>query len=340
MDPGLRDLVCRSIADFCDLPQPDAGSLLAEPVYEADRQIYRVQLMPGSRSFALKVRGGAAQKEADLSDQATADEYRKMKAAWSVAAQAPDVPAMPVPVAFFADHRAILTTWCEGVELRRRYYRRAWSWPVFAGGLRSHFRSCGSWLGRFHAASGKTGPSANAIDNRLRHVERILDQVARSPRNLLGASQLETVRREIAARLQASDEIETGLLHGNFTLRNLLVSDTGAVPVDFEDSRTDAVHMDTGQFVADVLSSAYRPLIRAHPRHQLIDEFLAGYADRGALDKERVSGFALYHVLATYYEVLGRSPNGAIGHVLAGRQLAVYSRMLESMARQPRDWLG
>lgn len=340
MDPGLRALVSRSIADFCNSSQRDASCLLAEPVYAADRRIYRVQLTPGNRYFALKVRGGAVHKESDLADQATADEYRKMEAAWSMAARAPDVPAMPVPVAFFADHRAILTTWCEGVELRRRYYRRVWSWPVFAEQLRAYFRSCGAWLGRFHAASRKIEAPGSTVDNRLRHVDRILDQVARSPRNLLGSDQMETIRREIAARLRASGEISTGLLHGNFTLRNLLVSPAGAVPVDFEDSRTDAVHMDTGQFVADVLLSAYRPLIRQHPRRQLIGEFLDGYADHGELDEERISGFALYHVLATYYEVLGRVPSGAVGRMLARRQLAVYSRILESMVRQPRNALG
>lgn len=334
IDPQLEDLVRRNIARFDEVPVSRIGKLLAEQVYSADRKIYRISVEHRAAVYALKVRGVTGQKQSDLSNDATDDEYRRMERAYSLAARAGLATAMPIPLACFTEHRAILTTWCSGSELRRKYYRQAWRWPLFRSTLPANFRDSGTWLGRFHAASKAVGVSGDVIENRLNHVDRMLDEISRSPGNRLSRKRLDVLRDDLSARLAPSRKIETGYLHGNFTLRNILVSPAGAVLVDFEDSREDAIHMDTGQIIADVLLSAYRPFIRSGVRRRLIADFLSAYGEVGTLDPGRIRGFAAYHILATYYETLGRDVRGAKEKILAARQALTFSRLLSSLSRE------
>src|SRR5690606_23663607 len=118
---------------------------------------------------------------------------------------------------------------------------------------------------RFHNASRQRASDEEAMRTRLDHVDRMLDFISGSPRNLLAAPDLARVRQTIASLLTGTSGAAFGLLHGNFSLRNILVSSAGVSPVDFEDSREGTTDMDTGQFVADLVLSAYRPGMRAAP---------------------------------------------------------------------------
>jgi hypothetical protein len=328
MDSGLMELVRESIASYCNVSVNQLENLRVEKVYDADRQIFRLTPEVGPEIFALKIRGPSAEKQADLDDCATENEYKKIERAYSVVEKAGGGIDMPAPVGFFSSHRAILTTWCDGRELRSLFYRNAWRWPFSAGELRNQFRHCGVWLGQFHNVSRHFVSSAESTQNRLNHLERMLGEVSHSPRNLLSANDLLCLGAVIRDRLLMSDCTEYGLLHGNFTLRNILVSQNRAVPVDFEDSREDSIYMDVGQFLADTMLSAYRPFTWVIARRSVTAAFIGAYGKYVPVDAEQIKGYVSYHLLATYYEVVGRNVHDRKGLLIASHQAKVFAKML------------
>jgi Ser/Thr protein kinase RdoA (MazF antagonist) len=336
MDASLRRLVCEAIETFCNLSHGAAEPLSIHKAYDADRQIYRLVAGSGAGTFALKVRGAEVIKQSDLSDDAAEAEFRQLEKAHATAAKSGIAASMPVPVALFRDYRAILTTWCEGRQLRRIYYANAWRWPLAAAELRSHFRHCGTWLGLFHNASRASCNAEELSGPRMGHVSRMLDQIPASPRNRLSLRELDAIRSAIRGGLDASARVERGLLHGNFTLRNILVSTHGIAPVDFEDSREDAVALDTGQFVADVILSGYRPFMWSAARRLVATEFLAAYREYVPLAPDHVGACVLYHMLAAYYEVVLRNAGSQSATLMANHQARAFAHML----RQPAQTVG
>lgn len=333
IEAGLKDLATGSIASYCSVSPEQVGSLSVEAIHDADRRIYRlVPSLPGS-AFVLKVRGASAEKPDDLSENASIVEYERIKAAYAIVRKSSGAITMPVPVAVYPGYQAILTTWCGGQELRRSYYRQAWRWPAASAELRTCFRKCGEWLGRFHDLSRRTVATVPAMENRLRHLDRMIDEIGSSGRGRLGPAKLEHLRTVIRTGLTRPEHTLFGRLHGNYTLRNILVSDAGAVPVDFEDSREDTIFMDTGQLVADVLLSSYRLYIMPGFRQRLAREFIAAYGRHVPIDVEQVGSFALYHVLAAYYEILTREERRKRPSLLASHQARIFEGLLTRPAQ-------
>lgn len=333
MDSQLADLALEAIARFDGIPVDRLGSLSATKVYDADRSIFLLRAENCSTSFALKVRTAQGVKEGDLADSATESEFRKIEAAFAILRTTSVAADMPVPVALFAEHRALLTTWCDGTELRHLFYSGAWRWPIGDEDMRAHFRRCGTWLGAFHDGSRTDADASETSRIRLCHVDRMLAQLSDNSGNKLSDSALDNIRSAIHDSLFARDRVDVGLLHGNFTLRNILCVSGRAIPVDFEDSRQDAIAMDVGQFVADIALSSYRPAIGATARKEVVKAFLDGYRERLPTSRERLTGTFLYHVLATYYEIVGRKESGLVGRLVSVRQLSVYSKMLSAPER-------
>src|SRR5690606_22708484 len=212
------------------------------------------------------------------------------------------------------------TTRCDGKQLRRLYYRRAWRWPTALGELRISSRKCGEWLGRFHNGSRRAVETALAMENRLRHLDRMISEIDASGSGSLAPADLERLQAIIRRGVCEPERTWFGRVHGNYTLRNILVSNAGVVPVDFEDSREEAIQMDTGQFIADILLSAYRPYIRDSLRQSLTAEFVSSYTQHVPVDVGQVKCFALYHVLAAYYEILARKTRQGRPSLLALHQ--------------------
>lgn len=340
MDAKLLGLVQESIARFVGSPVGTIGKLSTQKIYDADRSIFRVRAENCPTIFALKVRKVQAEKEGDLSDSASESEFRKIEAAFAVIRNTSFAADMPVPVELYPDHRAILTTWCPGTELRRLFYRGAKPWSKPSEDLVSHFDCCGKWLAAFHDGSRRDTALAETTEVRLRHLDRMLAQLADNPRNRLGDPRLEKVKVFIGQSLLNCDRVDVGLVHGNFTLRNILCSSGRAVPVDFEDGRRDAISMDVGQFVADVALSAYRPRIGSSACTGAIAAFLAAYRAHVPISQERLEGSFLYHILATYYEVVGRNPSAIPARLISSRQRTVYSQMLSAPERTCTSLLG
>ncbi len=333
MDGKLLNLAQESIAQFLATPIDRLGAFRALKVYDADRSIFLLRAENCSTAFALKVRKEQCVKEGDLSDSATESEFRKIEAAFAIIRNTSVAADMPVPVALFAEHRAMLTSWCPGTELRRLFYRRAWTWRMRSADLCAHFGRCGTWLAAFHNGSCRNSDAAETSRVRLRHVDRMVAQIADNPGNRLGDHELERVRSVISDSLLGCNRVDVGLLHGNFTLRNILCTPGRAIPVDFEDSRPDATSMDVGQFIADIALAAYRPTIGESALKGSAAAFLSAYRERLPISQERLSGSFLYHVLATYYEVINRDASALVAQILSTRQRYVYSQMLAAPER-------
>lgn len=333
IDAGLKEWAIRSIADHCKVSPEQVGHLSVEQIHSADRRIYRLVPSLVDRAFVLKVRSNAAQKEADLDEHAAELEYQRLEEAYAIARNCGGTISMPVPVAIDPGRQAILTTWCSGKELRRLYYRVAWRWPAALSRLQGPFRQCGDWLGTFHNGSRRTVATAWAMEHRLRHLDRMITEIITSGHHSLSSIALERLRTIIGDGLTRSAETCFGRLHGNFTLRNILVSDGGVSPVDFEDSRDDALCMDAGQLVADLMLSAYRPYIRSGLRCRLARVFMAAYRQHVSVDIGQVRSFALYHVLAAYYEILARTAQQGKLSMLSAHQVRVFGSLLSRPAQ-------
>lgn len=328
MDARLKEQVLDSIAAFCNTSRDQVGTLSIEKKYDADRRIYRLVPQLKDAAFALKLRGTAAVKQSDLHHDAALDEFNRIKKAWAAVREVREDLGMPAPVDHYPEYQAILTTWCKGEELRQLYYRGAWRRGFPGKELQEYFRRSGEWLGRFHNASRHRASAGEAMRKRLDHVDRMLAFISDSPRNLLAAFDLSRLRELFANNFTEAPEASFGLLHGNFTLRNILASEAGVNPVDFEDSGEGIIEMDTGQFVADIILSAYRPNLPAAARRQLSRDFVSAYALHAPVDLGRLRTFTMYHILAAYYEVLGRRGALSASSLMAAHQARVFARML------------
>ena len=327
MDPELSRQVRGCIAEHLSLTAIASDDVSFEKVYDADRSILRVLHFGTGSKYALKIRGSRTVKQEDRDLDASRNEFDLLKFAYAIAADSG--LSMPEPLGLYPEHSALLTTWCPGFELRRVFHRQLGRSPNTR--LLRHFENCGSWLGRFHHASCAPGSALEVANNRLANLNRMLDQVYENPRSRLPESTGNALRDYIEVGLDMKNGALTGRIHGNFTLRNVLVDEQRASPVDFEDSRNDAAAMDAGQFIADIALSAYRPGRRS-VRTAAAAAFLQGYASETDFSQNELRAYFCYHVVTAYYELLTRDNSGVLPRAVAWRQNRVYAAMLERHA--------
>jgi len=305
------------------------GDLKPIPIYTSDRTVYKIESSRSNESYALKVRPERAVKDEDKDDNASDREFRLLAEIRDRIDAVGLQIEYPKPIRCFPKQRAILTKWCDGQQLKQAFYNDIWRSPKRAPHLLTHFRNCGKWLGEFHSAMGTDHVAASFVETRLMHVERMIDEVRLSRSNLLSDEDLSLVHAKISGWLASPESARTGRIHGNFTLRNVLVSENGVAPVDFEDSRHDILLCDTGQLIADILAAAYRPFSRADLRLALIASFASGYECVQSIDRSVLSGFTLYHMLATYYEVVTRQTQNQITGLISSYQARTFAPILQ-----------
>jgi tRNA A-37 threonylcarbamoyl transferase component Bud32 len=328
MDATLWNLVQEYLAEYLGLASGNAAGLRTAEVYSSDRLIYKIESVDTGDAFALKVRPEKPLKAEDADADAAQREYRLLCTIREKIESASLPIDYPAPVHYFPDQRAILTRWCNGQELRRAFYRDIWRSPGSVPNLVRQFRDCGQWLAQFHRASSDKGEVTSFVAQRMMHADRMIAEIEANGRNTLPRHEIASIRNTIDALLHESKSSATGRIHGNFTLRNVLVSNRGAAPVDFEDSRFDILHCDTGQMIADIAVSAYRPLSRAELRRELTASFITGYQEFFDFEPDLVKGFALYHLLATYYESVSRRVASPFQRLVCRLQARSYARIL------------
>jgi hypothetical protein len=186
--------------------------------------------------------------------------------------------------------------------------------------LESTFANAGAWLQVFHALPAAT--SLGAVHGRrtdfLCFVERVTDFLSRHTRNRVFLSRvLETM--SAAARAALPEVLPLGLCHGDYAMRNILVSDGGRVTVlDTRALFRTSIYRDVGCFLAN-LRCSHVPLIcqgavvQAGRIERYRAAFLHGYFGEAAVPHEAVRLYEVLSLLERWASEVSRHADPATG---------------------------
>ncbi|RMG37163.1 MAG: phosphotransferase [Planctomycetota bacterium] len=198
--------------------------------------------------------------------------------------------------------------------------------------------ACGRTLGRLHAATWHDAQAALALGGPDYFDDLRLDPYYRTAagRNRCVAAALESLIRESLSR-------RDGFVHGDFSPKNLLVTDDGLMLVDFEVGHYGDSSFDLGFFLAHLTLKAIRAGERAHRYVALTEAFWDGYEREtcGALspaERRDVMRRGLRHLAGC---VLARvDGKSRVEYLTEERQQAARSLALELFRDGPDDWPG
>jgi hypothetical protein len=180
-------------------------------------------------------------------------------------------------------HRAVLMEAIDSPTLRHLALHAAWS-RTTEQVLRDAFRNAGAWLQRFHQIEAE--PARPVLQERRSHLICFHRQLTEFLAKVTGhVGYFSWLRDELAGRCSVllSEFPPTGLLHGDFAMRNVFVTAGSRISVIDTLARHRApVYRDIGFFLADLDHSSFAAIRHAawsypaHVRHYR-DAFLGGY---------------------------------------------------------------
>ena len=186
--------------------------------------------------------------------------------------------AVPHPVSKLENEQIIVMEWIDGESLSRLLSR---DFLTPAKSL-SYANRAGRWLHRFHNME-------NLPLSRLPVTQRV-----NSLRADVAAARLgDDIFTQTALRLleetmhfSGSYLLPQGVIHGDFTPDNILLSEGRTVGIDFGMRRRNVVILDLANFIAHLLLLAWEPAAVLHGLHRrrysLVASFLDGYQAEGS----------------------------------------------------------
>ena len=217
------------------------------------------------------------------------------------------------------EHRAIIMERLRQpslLHLSASWRRVPERWP--AHGLDRAFEHAGAWLRAYHAAPPPTNVTPAPLENWLNELREVVDFLTRT----VGHAQL--LSRALATAEERSSDgmrtaVPTGLRHGDFALRNILVQDRERITVlDIMARWLSPIYEDIGYFVAGLRTTTPQLLGAGFladgariDRYE--DSFLRGYADGDPVAWTTVRLFELKSLLDRWaskssYPQVGRIP--------------------------------
>lgn len=302
---NLKQWVADKAAAHHGVGSFDVDALCFSLIHRSDRAIYRVDVPDIDSFLVLKVRlrdqRGVPLKH--VSSNVT-DEYERTLAAYDIATSVGEqAPALPHPLAVSEERDALLLTGCEGREFGKYLNGEALSWPFHRSSILGKFRFAGVWLGCFHSGSSTIESGTELIGQRTEHLNRMLSII---DDNSVHGITCAAIAAKFAALSGDRAEIPVAFLHGNFALRNLLVAESSISAIDFEDSRTDCVYFDLGQFVAEIIIRGFVPSFSTDFIGACQTHFLDGYSEQQSIERRLLNAYIGYHLIAFYCEHLRR----------------------------------
>ena len=203
----------------------------------------------------------------------------------------------------------LILTGCDGEDFSKYLNRVALSWPIHRTRIMHRFRLAGKWLADFHRPSALPDLSGQPLELRRTHLVRMLKAVAAKAGGKVPG---DAVLARFDSLVSDLASVPVALLHGNFALRNLLVSDQSVSAVDFEDSRRDCTYYDLGQLVAEVLVRGFFPTFTKSMIEDCRQNLIRGYAETTPIRNDVLEAFTGYHLIAFYYEHLHRGSKNSV----------------------------
>ena len=304
----LKALVKERLYKLYGILLLDELKLKFNKIYEKDRDIYKIENNINDNCEILKVRGEKAVKNEDFDSDATEDEYLRLRDAYEIVKDFPVGYSMSKPLDIFKEHKALLISGCRGKNLKGYYLRILPVLPIYYFGLNKRIERCGIWLAHFHKRSKKVGKYEKYIKNREKHLRRMVDGIKNS------GFVIESMKyKQIFYKIKETrKESCIGLIHGNYTYRNIMVSDNEINLIDFEDSRYECIYYDVGQFVSEIISMAiylnFLPeFIVRYFIKKIKEIFIRSYESINELDYDEVASYCAYHLIHHIYEYSSRS---------------------------------
>lgn len=314
LDQETRDWIAATASSSSSIGRIGPDDLRCTLIHAADRSVYRIDLPDPERFLVLKIwKTDSLGNQLKKTSSSIRDEFEKTQLAFQTwSAEYEDNSSITEPLAVSEERSALLLTGCPGDDFSKYLNKRLLIWPIARSAISRRFTGAGNWLGRFHAASQRIESDVDYLDIRRSHLVRMLGDLQEVA---TGSSLEKKVLVKFDRRVDKLGALPVALIHGNYALRNLLVSDSTVSAIDFEESRRECSLYDVGQFLAEILVRGFVPTLSRRLIEQSVSDFLAGYSERLEIDTNLLDAYVGYHLVAFYFEHASRQSLNAISRM-------------------------
>ncbi len=192
----------------------------------------------------------------------------------------PEGPRTIQPVALYEDVPALLTTAVRGESLRERIIRTGKWFPSkdTLGGLEGACAGAGRWLRQFQETTRREGELV-AVGPIVEYLEKRLALLGEADPHGMAPNVQDEVRAGLRRLALDVSPSERGVseLHADYSLSNVLCTETGIVAADVPSTRTGSVLHDPSRFWHQLGLLRYHPAFRIGTVGLLRSAFLDGY---------------------------------------------------------------
>jgi hypothetical protein len=243
--------------------------------------------------------------------------------------------AVVKPIAFFAQHGAVVTEAGQGANLYAVLKAKAVLWRPFPdlATLEDYSRRCGVWLAHFQALTRR--PSTESMS-----WEAVLERFRGDVRKCVAAGfsaaegkrLTEAFQRQIAS--VRGTTVDMAGMHPDFQPDNVLVSSEGVTVLDFASFQHGPVWSDPARFAVTVAFLARLP---GYPKARM-DRLVGAFFDGYGVSSANGPGMSLYALRSLVRVAAGAcrpstSPLGGIRRRWAIRYLGTWPQVVDSIAR-------
>lgn len=242
---------------------PDGDWRLSPPQSGSRKcDIYIVTNTSAAQKLALKV-----YREDAVSEQAPGLQFRALD---RLQKAEPRIAA-PAVFSFSAEHRAILMEWIDAETIQKVL----WRWTLLPAKRQEAVKKTGKWLRRFHEVS---HIAMQPIDGE-KLAQKLATQLSKHKHTPHFEAIQHCIKKFEAAAQATGPDVPHALLHGDFTIRNVLMQDEAPIGVDIWGARMGPVFEDAARFITYTAVNSPFSLSAApwHPDGVLSQSFAAGY---------------------------------------------------------------
>jgi hypothetical protein len=216
--------------------------------------------------------------------------YRILRSMWAVGFGPQSVYRVPEPLAYLAEHRALLVAEAPGeclLEFKGRP-RDAWE---------SGLQAAARWLARLHASPAELGPREEVAQGAFHLVQRVADAVALRPE--LGAEVVhlaETLADRAAVASGPRSRVQT---HGRYHPVHVFLALDCVTVIDLDRAARSDAAKDVGEFLHRLRADVVKARLGVEAADWATQTFLEEYERSGGADLAALPYYWSYCVLRT-----------------------------------------
>jgi tRNA A-37 threonylcarbamoyl transferase component Bud32 len=219
--------------------------------------------------------------------------------------------ALPRPLDYFRDLDALVSERAAGESLQSLFGTHRWTFGFSATFRHACVRSA-QWLRRFHDVT-RSESTIMDVQNKLMAARSNLSQLAQAGlRNDLSMA-IGNAMRSAADKLE-NVRHETAMVHGDYTVDNVLFYEGRVTALDLSGRHHSAVYHDIGTFLNSLsLIGMTWPMPKSAQREQA-EAFLSGYFPNRSYDQTALWFLRVAGLTATATEILNRNRNNFLAN--------------------------